>query len=523
MEVAPFLFETNFSILDWGIVITYILSMGAVGMLVNKYIHTVPDYMVGGRATGLALNTASYIGTELGLVTVMYASIEAFTRGFAYLAIPLIGLIAAFVIGKTGWVIQELRRKKLVTIPEYFEKRYNRKVRILSGVLMVLAGILNMGLFPKMGATFLTYSTGLIALGDAQMVVNLVMTLLILLVVAYTIMGGMVAVIITDYFQFMVLSIGLLLGLYFVFSDPIINWDHMVETLVFAKGEAAVNPFDPDSYGILYLIWMLVVYITSSFSWGPTASRALTGQNPTIARQTFLLGSPGQFIRTAVPALFALAAFYWFVQDPGWRNFFFPTGVAHEAAHVAEAMPLFMGKLLPSGMLGVLVAGLLAAFMSTHDSYFITWASIISRDIILPLQKRRVSQQEQIRYARVSIVLMGLFLLIWGLWYELPDSVWTYMAISTNIYLTGASAALVGGVYWKKASVAGAWAAMLGGLISLVGIFPVQIQELLPWFSTSLLGLINYLWCAFLLIVFSLLFPDPKSAVAANEEEVPHG
>ena len=450
----------------------------------------------------------------------MYASIEAFTRGFAYLAIPLIGLVAAFVIGKTGWVIEELRRKKLVTIPEYFEKRYNRKIRILSGILMALSGILNMGLFPKMGATFLTYSTGLIALGEAQTVVNLVMTLLIVLVVAYTIMGGMVAVIVTDYFQFVVLSIGLLVGLYFAFSDPLISWDNMAETLIFSKGEAAVNPFDTDSYGAVYLIWMLVVYITSNFSWGPVASRALTAKNPTIARQTFLLGAPGQFIRTAVPALFALAAFTWFVQDPGWRNFFFPAGVTNEAVHVAEAMPIYMGKLLPAGMLGILVAGLFAAFMSTHDSYFLTWASVISRDILLPLQKRKVSQREQIRYARISIALMGLFLLLWGLWYELPDSVWTYMAITGNIYLTGASAALVGGVYWKKASTAGAWAAMLGGLISLAGIFPDQIQKSLPWLSIGLLGLMNYLWCALLLIVFSLLYPDRETKKILIEGEV---
>lgn len=515
MEAAPFLFETNFSTLDWGIVVTYILSMGAVGMLVNKYIHSVSDYMVGGRATGLALNTASYIGTELGLVTVMYASIEAFTRGFAYLSIPLIGLLAAFIIGKTGWVIQELRKQRLVTIPEYFEKRYNWKIRVLSGVLMASSGILNMGLFPKMGATFLAYSTGLVALGDAQTIVNMVMTLLILLVVAYTIMGGMVAVIVTDYFQFVVLSIGLLIGLYFAFSDPVISWNRIVDTMTFAKGEAAVNPFAPDSYGVVYLVWMLIVYITSNFSWGPVASRALTAENPEVARQTFLLGAPGQFIRTAVPALFALAAFAWFVQDPGWRQFFFPNGVAQGAAHVAEAMPLFMGKLLPVGLLGILVAGLLAAFMSTHDSYFLTWASVISRDIISPFKKQGISQQEQIRYARISIALMGLFLLVWGLWYELPDSVWTYMAITGNVYLTGAAAALVGGIYWKKASTAGAWAAMLGGLISIVGLFP--LQELIPWLSIGVLGLANYVLCALLLVVFSLLYPDRKPEIKPEE------
>ncbi len=207
MKLDPSSFLTNFSNIDWIIVSVYILFIVTVGILLNRYIRSTADYMVSGRATGLALNTASYTGTELGLVTIMYASIEGFNRGFSYLIIPMVGLIAAFTIGQTGFVVSKLRSLKLTTIPEFFEKRFDKKTRVTSAIIMALAGILNMGLFPKMGATFLTYSTGLAASGDAIFIVNLVMTILIILVVIYTVLGGMVAVIVCDYIQFTILSI----------------------------------------------------------------------------------------------------------------------------------------------------------------------------------------------------------------------------------------------------------------------------------------------------------------------------
>ncbi len=505
MKLDPSSFLTNFSNIDWIIVFVYILFIFIVGVLLNRYIRSTADYMVGGRATGLALNTASYIGTELGLVTIMYASIEGFNRGFSYLIIPIVGLVAAFTIGKTGFVVSKLRELKLTTIPEFFEKRFDKKTRVTSAIIMALAGILNMGLFPKMGATFLTYSTGLAASGDATFIVNLVMTILIILVVIYTVLGGMVAIIVCDYIQFTILSIGLLVGLYFSLSFENLNWDSIVSVFSDKMGEPAFNPFHSDSYGWSYNTWMFVVFFATGIAWGPTASRALTAKNPKTAQHTFLLGSPGQFIRLAIPAIFAFAAFAWFSQHPVFNGYFFPDGIA-DASKAPQAMPLLLGKIIPSGFIGVLVAGLLAAFMSTHDSYFIAWASVISRDIISPFKKGTISDKQEILYARITIVLIGLFLLIWGLWYELPESVWTYMAITGNIYLTGASVALIGGIYWKKASKTGAFVALLGGMVSLIGIIPPVVDKI----SMGILGLGNFAICCVLLVIFSLAFPDKK-------------
>jgi len=507
------MFETNFSSLDWGIVAVYLAVVAIVGMLVNRYIHNVDDYLVGGRGSGTALNTATFIGTGLGLVTIMYAAMDGFQHGFSYMTLGLIGMVVGVGLGLSGFVITRLREAKLLTIPEFFHTRYSPRVRIVAGSICALAGILNMGLFPKMGATFLTYATGL-GQGDAaaasqETTINIVTSILIVLVLAYTVLGGMVSVIVTDYLQFVILSTGLGFGLYFCLTNPELGWDRMVGALEEHRGERAFNPVHKDSYGGIWVIWMTVHFAVAALCWAPEVSRALTAKDPTATKRTFLFGAPGQFIRLAIPALLAIAAFCYISQHVELGKYFFPEGLSGKAAHPDQAMPLVLGKIVPTGLLGILVAGLMAAFMSTHDSYFLCWSSVIARDVVAPMKKRELSDREQIRITRIAIVCIGIFLLVWGIWYELPDSVWGYMAVTGNIYMCGAIVGLVGGMYWKGASSAGAMAALLGGLLSVTLIFlPKEWQARTDVNAALSLG--NYAVCVALFVVFSLLFPDKR-------------
>jgi SSS family solute:Na+ symporter len=137
---------------------------------------------------------------------------EGFNRGPSAIVIAVIACGAALVVGKIGFVIRRLRRLELMTIPEYYERRFGRSARVLGGSICALAGILNMGLYPKMGAVFLAHATGLAGDENAATTIHWIMTALIVLVVVYTVVGGMVAVILTDYLQFIVVSIGLAIG-----------------------------------------------------------------------------------------------------------------------------------------------------------------------------------------------------------------------------------------------------------------------------------------------------------------------
>ncbi len=513
--------ETNFTAVDWVIVAIYLAASLLIGVFANRYVHSTRAYLIGGGRSGVSLNVATYIGTGLGLVTLMYASIDAFSHGFAYVTLALIGLMTGLIIGSTGLVIGPLRRLRLMTIPEYFQYRYSRNVRVAGGIICALSGIVNMGLFPKMGATFITYATGLHATADdPEMMVNIITSVLIVMVLIYTVLGGMVSVIITDYIQFVVLSVGMALGVYFCLTHADLGWHTMLNSIAQHRGEMMFNPVAAEGgYGWVWVMFNLILFLVVGFAWAPEATRALTARDESVARRTFLLSSPGMFVRLAVPALWAVAAFTLVAQSAELSAYFFPNGLDQDPEHAAQAMPATLGAIVPSGLLGILVAGLLAAFMSTHDSYLLCWSSVISRDIVGPLSSKPLSDRQEIAVTRLSVIGIGIFLLIWGIWYELPPSVWNYMAVSGTIYLSGAGVTLLGGIYWRRASSAGAWAAMLCGLLAIAGLFLDPVNALLNdsglkyQLTAPAVGLFNFAFCALMFVLFSLLIPgNPANA-----------
>jgi len=315
--------------------------------------------------------------------------------------------------------------------------------------------------------------------------------------------------------QFVILSIGLGLGLYFCLAHPDLGWENMVGALGEHRGERAFNPFHEKSYGVVWVMWMAIHSFAGAICWAPEASRSLTARDTRTAKRTFFAGAPGQFIRLAIPALLAIAAFCMVSQSVEMTAYFFPKGLGGPPVKAGQALPLLLGKIIPSGLLGLLVAGLMAAFMSTHDSYLLCWSSVIVRDIIEPITRyfgSELSDGQQIKYTRISIVCIGVFLLAWGIWYPLPESVWNYMAVTGSIYLCGTIVVLVGGMYWRGASSAGAIAALAGGFLSATVLFMPEHKQG-DMTLMGMIGLANYALCAILFVVFSLMMPDqPKEA-----------
>lgn len=509
---------SNFAALDAAIVVLYLSAALAVGIVANRRIAGVAGYLVGGRAAGPALNSASYVGTGLGLVTLMYASIDAFSNGFAYVTLALISFVVTIFLGLTGFVIGPLRRMELLTISEFFERRFDRRTRILGGFIGALAGILNMGLFPKMGATFVTFLTGTsLTAPGSETTVNLVMTLLIVLVIAYTMLGGMLSVLVTDYLQFVILGVGLFVGVVACLTHPELGWDRIVGTMAQHRGERMFNPVADGGYGWTWVVFNTVVFLAAAICWAPEASRALTARDERAARLTFLLAAPGQFVRLGIPALFAVALFCLVAGRPDLEAHFFPAGLADDPLHAEQAMPFLLSRVLPTGLLGLVAAGLLAAFMSTHDSYLLCWSSVLTHDVIGPLRGGTLEPATQIRLTRLGVLAIGAFLLVWGVWYELPESVWTYMAVTGTIYMSGAAVVLIGGLYWERASSTGALAALFGGLVSIAGLFREELASItgvdLPG---EVIGLGSFVFCAFLFVGFSLAFPDGDGSGGAS-------
>ncbi|MFT6714614.1 MAG: SSS family solute:Na+ symporter, partial [Planctomycetota bacterium] len=141
----------TFGAIDTAIVVVYLALSVGIGLVANRFITGLSGYLIAGRSLGTALSIATMTGSELGLITVMYQAQKGFTGGFAALHIGLIAGIVTLVVGLTGFIVVGLRRSEVMTIPEYYEKRFDKQTRVLGGILLALGGILNMGLFLQVG------------------------------------------------------------------------------------------------------------------------------------------------------------------------------------------------------------------------------------------------------------------------------------------------------------------------------------------------------------------------------------
>jgi len=519
--------ETNFGAIDWTIVLLYVLASGIIGFLCRKYIKDMADFVVAGRRLNLFIAVATFSSTEMGLVTVMYFAEEGYTNGFSAFTMGVIFCLVMVTIGLTGFIIKPLRASRVMTIAELYELRYNRKVRFLGGVVIATAGILNMGVFLKYGAVFLSKVTGLPEVvqlnlplsGEPLQVpaLNLTMTVLLVVVLLYTMLGGMFSVVLTDFVQFVVTAVGLALGTYFVLHE--VGLGRMFEAAVRYRGVESLSPFTCPNYGWQSVLWWILLWISASTLWQAGTMRISAVRDSNLACRVFFVTGLTHAARAIIPMLFGIAAL-------AYLGTSFDVIVGGEK-HQPWAMPTLLAQIIPTGAIGIMVAGMLAAFMSTHDSYLLAWSSVITQDVISPLFGHRLSTRSRILITRIIILALGLFLLIYGLWHKLSSTVWEYLALTGTMYLSGALALVVGGLYWKRANEGGAYAAIVLGVITpLVQLFFREFFS--EYFKIDLTpavaGGISYLAAALGMVFGSLLtqriYPSKTMPVVEGKEGV---
>jgi len=446
--------------IDWIIIVAYLAGCMAAGIWMRRFVCGVEDFAIAGRAMDLNLGIASLAATELGLVTVMYTAQLGFTNGFAGATIGVLMAAAMYLVGRTGFVIGPLRRAGVMTIPELFEKRFGVKVRWLAGLFVVLGGVLNMGIFLRLGGEFLVAVTGMPAAW-----LEWVMSALLGIILLYTVLGGMLSVLVTDYLQFIVKGAGIVVTSLIVITS--LGWSDLVSGLwlcfegtISGVGQTLkahpFNPFHTTNFGWGYILWQLIFQIAVVTTWQTQVSRVLSARDETTARRMYRRTAFYFVGRFGLPGLWGAAALVYFSQHGG-----LPPELQGLPANEASlrATPAYLGMLLPTGFIGLLLAAALAAEMSTDSGYLLTWATVIYNDLIMPCLKRPLSQASRLFLTRALVLALGLFLLFYGLWYQMPGNAWDYLAVTGNIYLASVFTLLVAGLYWRRATATGAYAA----------------------------------------------------------------
>lgn len=450
---------TNFNwLIDGPIVLVYLIGSVWAGLWLRKYVRKVDDFLVAGRNVNLYLGIASLSATEFGIATCMANAELGYKYGFAGITPGIAMALAMFIVGRTGFCIKPLRDQKVITIPEFFEKKFGEKVRWASGIVIVLGGLLNMGVFLRQAGDFLA-----IVCGFDPSYLNLIMTVILIGIAAYTIFGGMLSVLITDYIQFIVMSVGLIAVVLLVVFR--FGWTEILNSASQHIGKAAFNPFVNGTYGLDRILLDILLAFAAVLTWQTIISRVLSAKDSATGKKIYQGTSPFFLVRFTLPAILGMAALYFF----GPSLFTGNTSIL--------AMPNLLASIVPIGLIGVVVASMLAADMSTDSSYMLAWTSVIYNDIMKPIHKGLWSEKKGLLWNRILIAIIGIFLLAYGLWYPLKGDLWVYLQVTGTIYLSSMSVILIAACYWDKANNWGAIASIITGSIIPVSFLIMQQVE----------------------------------------------
>ena len=320
-----------------------------------------------------------------------------------------------------------------------------------------------MTIFPITGALFIKM---LVKAPDLVMMAGypiqstwIIMGILLSCAILFTYFGGYITLVVTNFFQ-MIIIVGSLYWLFFVLIGDI-GIQQFWTKLETAKGIHAFYPFAKGSeYGYTFFLWTTVMAILLQFSYGPYLQKYASMDKPKTVSRSYLLGMIFSQGRTYIILGIGVIAMVVVGSQV-------PEGV-NAATWKSNATPIFLSTIVPTGLMGVLLAGLLFADISTTDQYILTWSTSIVNDCICPFKKKPFTTKGHINAVKLTIVILCIFFFIYGIFYTPTMPIMEFLMLCANI-IGGVGIAVLAGMYWKKASTAGAYAAIFISLLLPIG------------------------------------------------------
>ncbi len=471
------------SYFDVAVILVYLIVVFFSGAIVKKYVKGIGDYLVAGRSMGFNLGLISLMCTEIGMITYIYYAELGYKAGFVGLMAAFPPLIAYWFLGKTGFIIKPLLEMKIMTIPEYFSRRFSKGVRLYIGVIMAIGGILNFGVFPGVEAKFINIVTGI-----PQNYLLLTMVIMLTVVLIYTLFGGMVSVIITNYVQYVLLSFGMIYITIAGFYHA--GWKNIVDTVAQSVGAKGFDPFLPSlmngDFGLGFLIWQILLWISLLVGWQAISMRLFSSENTKTGQKIYTWSGLMFLSRAVLPIFWGIIAL----------------AIFGKGINSLEALPLLVVKIIPKGLLGLIFAGLLAASMSTYSSYLLSWSSVVSQDIIGSILKfilkRELSNKTQLIISRITMAAVMIFIIWWSLFHKIEGYLYFYLNMTGMLFIPGVIMGVAFGIYWKKARSGGAYTAITLGMIPPI-LYLILPQHIIKGW-TSAMG-----WGGFLLAFIGMI------------------
>ena len=452
-------------LLDWIVIGVFCLALiGIVLWVVKQKNNDSADYFLGGKdATWIAIG-ASIFASNIGSEHLIGLAGAGASSGMAMAHWEIQGWMILIL----GWVFVPFYTRSMVyTMPEFLERRYNKESRTILSVISLISYVLT-----KVAVT--VYAGGLVfqqVFGIKELwgidFFWIAAIGLVLITAIYTIFGGMKSVLYTSVLQTPILLLGsliiLVLGL-----KAVGGWDQVMTICSLEP----VNEYDDHMTDLIRDLrdpqypWLgaLVGSAVIGFWYWCTdqyiVQRVLSGKNEKEARRGTIFGAYLKLLPVFIFLISGMIAYALNQKNGG----FLPVD-ATGAVLSDAAFPTLVAKLLPAGVKGLVVCGILAALMSSLASLFNSSAMLFTIDFYKRLRPQ-TSEKALVRIGQIATVVIVVLGILWiPIMRSVGNVLYNYLQDVQSVLAPGIAAAFLLGICWKRASAKGGMWGLLAGII----------------------------------------------------------
>ena len=505
---------------DWIVIALFFVAMiWMVWSVLRKKKETSGDYFLDGRsATWIAIG-ASIFASNIGSEHLIGLAGTGASAGMAQAHWEIQGWMILIL----GWVfVPFYQRSMAYTMPEFLEKRYNKESRGILTYLSLASYVLT-----KVSVTVMAGGLAL----NALLGINFWVAALALVIITaiYTVIGGMESVLKTSVLQTPILLLGSLVILWIGLKE-LGGWNAMMDicaaqsvneygdsmTTLMRSGKDAEFPW----YGALFgsAIIGFWYWCTDQF----IVQRVLSGKDEKEARRGTIFGAYLKLLPVFLFLIPGMIAFALTKTPDSQTGQMLASALGLKAdgtlANPDLAFPMLVNTLLPVGLKGVVICGVLAALMSSLASLYNSSAMLYTIDIY----KRRnpdTPEKKLVHIGRLATVIVVVFGVLWILVIQkMGKSLYNYIQSVQSLVAPSIAAVFLLGVCWKKTSPkAGMWTLIAGLALGLTRLVTMIINPEAHNAFTFIFNEMNvyafcvwmFLFCVALAFVVTLLTPKP--------------
>lgn len=452
-------------LLDWIVIgVFFLVLIGIIVWVMKQKQNDSADYFLGGRdATWIAIG-ASIFASNIGSEHLIGLAGAGASSGMAMAHWEIQGWMILIL----GWVFVPFYSRSMVyTMPEFLERRYNPQSRTILSVISLISYVLT-----KVAVT--VYAGGLVfqqVFGIEELwgidFFWIAAIGLVLITALYTIFGGMKSVLYTSVLQTPILLLGSLIILVLGLKE-LGGWDEMMRiagaTTVNEYGDTMTNLIrnngDPNFPWLGALIGSAIIgfwyWCTDQF----IVQRVLSGKNQKEARRGTIFGA---YLKLLPVFLFLIPGMIAFALHQKTGTFL---PLMENGAHNADAaFPVLVAKLLPAGVKGLVVCGILAALMSSLASLFNSSAMLFTIDFYKRF-KPVTPEKKLVAIGQVATIVIVILGILWiPIMRSVGDVLYAYLQDVQSVLAPGIAAAFLLGITWKRTSAQGGMWGLLTGMI----------------------------------------------------------